>query len=162
MNGGYRVPYNAAEDLQALEQCTVLSEENEIYERLWNELHHQGDLGEASYAALPQLVRIGKEKKTCNWNLFGLIAVIEIERTSSSNPPLPDFLEREYMEALSTVPSLIECSIPKKADWTTAQYACAALAVSRGQLDLARALLELEHSVALELLENQIGYTSKE
>ena len=42
------------------------------------DLHHQGDLGKASYAAVSLLVEVG-ETRARDWNLYGLIATIEVE-----------------------------------------------------------------------------------
>jgi hypothetical protein len=50
--GGYKVPYDASHALRRLERGA------DAWKELWEELHHQGDLGEASYAAVPKLVRI--------------------------------------------------------------------------------------------------------
>jgi hypothetical protein len=46
LHGGYRVPFDASELLRRLEQG------QDIWDELWQELHHQGDVGEASYAAV--------------------------------------------------------------------------------------------------------------
>jgi ParB-like chromosome segregation protein Spo0J len=61
-----------------------------LWEELWNELHHQGDIGEASYAALPQLVHICQTRKLIDWNLFALAATIEVCRRRPPNPPVPE------------------------------------------------------------------------
>ncbi|RMH21683.1 MAG: hypothetical protein D6696_05205 [Acidobacteria bacterium] len=49
-----------------------------FWEKIWNELHHQGDVGEASYAILPYLVRyqIGQKR-------------MKISRTSATNSRKP-------------------------------------------------------------------------
>ena len=51
--GGYRAPYDASPALPALFSGSVRAE---LWDELFEELHHQGDLGPASYAAVPHIV----------------------------------------------------------------------------------------------------------
>jgi hypothetical protein len=50
-----------------------------VWDELCNELHHQGDVGLASYAAIPQLVRISEERRG-----FGAILVIAVLTNSTT------------------------------------------------------------------------------
>ena len=58
--GGYRTPYAPTPALARFESGTRLAE---TWDELWNELHHQGDVGEASYAAVPALVEIRRRTR---------------------------------------------------------------------------------------------------
>lgn len=71
-----------------------------VWKELWNELHHQGDVGEASYAAVPHIVRIYARRGVPDWNAYALVAVIEEARNNGRNPALPSFLQGAYVEAL--------------------------------------------------------------
>ena len=66
---------------------------------LWENLYHQGNVGLASYAAVPALVQAGE---------LSLVAAIEVARNSESNPDLPENIKTEYelalKQALSTKP----------------------------------------------------------
>ena len=62
LHGGYKTLYDASIPLRQLEETEDKEKIREIFNELWNELHHQGDVGLASYLALPHLVRIGKSK----------------------------------------------------------------------------------------------------
>jgi hypothetical protein len=97
-NGGYRLPFDASVQLRKLEAGST--DAKEMWEEFWNELHHQGDVDLASYAAVPQLVRICTEQKLLDWNLFALVAAIEECRTFGKNPPLPEWLENDYHLAI--------------------------------------------------------------
>ena len=44
LKGGYGIPYDASSDLRRLEHG------EDVWDRLWEELHHQGDIGEANVA----------------------------------------------------------------------------------------------------------------
>src|SRR5690349_23245448 len=93
LKGGYRIPYDASNALRRLE------EGHAVWDELWQELHHQGAVGDASYAAVPHLVRICGNATHRGWNLYALAAVIEVERHRKSNPPIPDWLSADYMAA---------------------------------------------------------------
>ena len=55
LTGGYKVSFDPRPSLRQLEsqQDTAAA-----WEELWEELHHQSNVGVASYAAVPELVRI--------------------------------------------------------------------------------------------------------
>jgi hypothetical protein len=55
MLGGYRVPIDPRPAFAKLRTDVA---DADAWKWLWNELHHQGDVGEASYAAVPILVSI--------------------------------------------------------------------------------------------------------
>jgi hypothetical protein len=59
---GYRVPYDPLRNLARREDVAA------AWNELWNELHHQGNIGEASFAALPHLVRIHEARGLADWN----------------------------------------------------------------------------------------------
>jgi hypothetical protein len=50
LKGGYKTLYNPTVALQKLERAEKIED---AWEELSNKLHHQGDVGEASYAAVP-------------------------------------------------------------------------------------------------------------
>lgn len=105
--GGYRIPYDVSVPLKKLEQASTSEEVDSIFSELWQELHHQGDVGVASYMAVPHLIKIAKEKKIINYNVFGLIATIEIER-HKDNPKLPEEFKSSYLHSLTIeLPELV-------------------------------------------------------
>ena len=95
--GGYRIPYDPRPALAKLQ-----SDANDamVWEELWNELHHQGDVGEASYAAVPHLVRIYQERPSADWNVYAIIGVIELARKRGNNPDVPTWLDSGYFQAI--------------------------------------------------------------
>jgi hypothetical protein len=110
LQGGYRVPYDASKVLARMERG------ESVWEELWKELHHQGDVGVASYAAIPQIVRISEVRRDGNWNLYALAATIEIERHRKNNPPLPDWLVPSYKTAWEGIVKLALSDLAGKPD----------------------------------------------
>ncbi len=145
LNGGYRTPYDASIALRELEAG------EDTWDELWQELHHQGDVGEASYAAVPHLVRIAGAASEIDRNLFSLVATIEIERHRGGNPPLPDWCQDAYAKAWEALLELALRDIRHLADASDLQSLLGVIAVARGQLRLGE-LLSFTDSSELEAL----------
>src|SRR5271169_2165056 len=98
--GGYRVPYDPRPALRALYGRDA------PWAELWQELHHQGDVGVASYASVPHIVAAYAQFATPDWNAYALVGAIELARVSGTgNPALPEWLSAEYREALQVLAS---------------------------------------------------------
>ena len=89
LEGGYRIPYDASRPLRRLRDTSEKDEVESIFVELWDNLHHQGDVGLASYLAVPQLVCICMGKKSLDSNYIGLCVLIENCRIEDHNPELP-------------------------------------------------------------------------
>lgn len=155
LEGGYHgITYDASAALRKLEQANSLEEVNKIYEELWNELHHQGDVGIASYYAVPHMIRIAKEKGLVDWNVLGLVSLIEIQR-HKKNPAMPSVLYPAYSNSISELLELATLVLAQNWDSGTASTALAAIAVSKGHIKLANAIQNLDdEDVIDEFLEN--------
>lgn len=92
-------PYDPRPTIDALSN----GDGGESYDELWERLHHQGDLGTAAYAAVPELVRLVQAAALPDWRAYGLIATIEECRTTEGNPPVPSWLLEAYTAAVADV-----------------------------------------------------------
>jgi hypothetical protein len=153
--GGYRFPYDASLPLKKLEQAITAEEIETIFTELWNELHHQGDVDLASYYAVPHIIRIAKEKKLFNYHVFGLVTTIEIER-HRDNPKMTEEFEATYLHSIQKeLPELIKQILNETSDATLTTTVLAALAVSKGHIEIAAAILKMEdEDLVKEFLEN--------
>jgi hypothetical protein len=97
MTGGYKMPLDPRPLLKRLETD---SDTTEVWEELWGELHHQGDVGDASFAAVPFLVKIYRERGVIDWNTYAIVAMIELARKEGGNPDVPPWLEQDYFQAI--------------------------------------------------------------
>jgi hypothetical protein len=148
LEGGYRVPYDASHDLRALE-----SGDDAAMSRLWQQLHHQGDVGIASYAAVPSLVEI-YTSRTRDWNFYGLVNLIEICR-HKNNPALPEWLELEYHGALRDLLNFAIQDVLQIEDAVTLRQVLASIAIGKGNIKVGESLCfpdesEVEAFVARE------------
>ena len=124
--------------------------QSEPYFSLWSALCHQGDVYTASYAALPHIIALLE-----HFDLFLLPASIEISRAKGAGPEMPEDLEGPYFAALKKIPSLIPLVSALNWDNSFSRSVLAALAVSKGQVELAETVLELSEDVLEEFKEWQ-------
>jgi hypothetical protein len=148
--GGYKLPYDPTPVLQKLEDGTDTAG---VWEELWQELHHQSDIGEASYAAIPHLVRIHEENHTLDWNLYALAATIEIERHRKTNPPLPPWLAQDYREAWKILLNLAIDDLRAAKDEITVQVLLGVIALGKGLLTLGAVISDFTEDERLEILD---------
>lgn len=148
LKGGYRILYDPRAALRLLEEN---GHAEEAWAELWEELHHQGDVGEASYAALPHLVRICRTRQRPDWNIYGLASTIEECRQAGHNPPIPDWLHDSYTEAWRELVRLGGRELSEVSEPILILNILAALAAGKGQLTIARAAMMDEEDVKAAL-----------
>jgi len=154
LKGGYKVVYDPRPALRAL---ALRYNDKTVWDELWNELHHQGDVGDASYAAIPEIVRISREHAPANWGVYGLAAVIEEARLiDRRNPPIPGWIEPHYKAAWQTLFQLALRDLAVAEDEATVTYALAVVALHRGSLGLARMAMCTEDE-RTEMLRSYLG-----
>jgi hypothetical protein len=97
LKSAYRKPLDPRALVKKLE---TEADEEAFWKELWNELHHQGDVGDASYAAVPLLVETHRKRGVADWNTYASVSIIELARTQPQNPPVPAWLSGDYFFAL--------------------------------------------------------------
>src|SRR5271170_4614157 len=97
LTGGYRMKCDPRPLFVQLESEQT---RETAWHELWEELHHQGDVGEASYAAVPHLVRIYRKRGVIDWNTYAIVAVIELARDGATNPEVPQWLKEDYLQSI--------------------------------------------------------------
>ena len=147
LQGGYRVPYDPRPALRRLEQGEVAEQ---AWTELWNELHHQGDVDLASFAAVPHLVRIYRESDRRDGNFYHLIATIEMERDRGTNPDVPDDWREAYQSAWNEAARMAHADLGGPLDSATSRGALTILAIHQGHRVVGHCLA---HSTDDELTE---------
>ena len=150
LKGGYKVLYDPTPALKKLESGT---DSSNAWNELWQELHHQGDVGWASYAAVPHLVRIHQANRSLDWNLYALASTIEIERHRKTNPPLPDWLAKSYRDAWAALLELAIDDLKQANEDTSIQALLGAIAIGKGMLKLGAVISNFTDDELLEILE---------
>ena len=129
LKGGYRVPFDPRPLFEKLKSG---HDEKKIWEELWNELHHQGDVGEASYAAVPHLVRIQRDRGSLDWNVFAIVAVIELARKEGMNPDVPEWLGVGYFRAIQELAESGAAEVMRCSDPDTIRSILSVIAIAKG------------------------------
>lgn len=99
---------------------------------LWDELHHQGDVGDASYAAVPLIVKTHRKRSAADWNPYAIVAIIDLARTEGANPELPAWLSDEYFYAIDDLAKLGTLALPKATDADAVRAILSVIALSKG------------------------------
>jgi len=146
--GGYRKPYDPRPALARLQTGTDVTA---VWQELWNELHHQGDIDYASYAAVPHLVRIYREHPCKDYNPYAIVTVIELARKQGTNPDIPSWLSDGYFESIQELASVGLREIAQSSDPELVQAILAVLALAKGLRTYARFLLENSEEELLDL-----------
>ena len=147
--GGYRVPYDPRNALRKLERGEDVES---VWEELWNELHHQGDVGEASYAAVPHVVRIYAVRGIRDWNAYALVAIIEEARLNGRNPELSSYLRNAYESAWHQLGEIGLRELQSAEEPTFVTSIIAVLAYWKGQPTLGSLASNFSEDERLELL----------
>ena len=156
--GGYREPYDPT---VALHRLAARWDDPAAWEELWEELHHQGDVGEASYAAVVPLAEIAAAQPHRGWQCYGLAATIESQRHARQNPALPDWLAADYGRAWRTLLDLALNDLRTTDDATVVQSALACIALAKGLVRLGLHLADLDDSGLEEYLEDHHGWSEQ-
>ena len=151
--GGYKTPYDPSDALRRIEAG------EDAWDDLWQELHHQGDVGEASYAAVPHLIRIAKLLPRRDWNFYGLVSTIEVERHRKSNPLLPDWLAQDYKEAMAGMLELALTDLRSVTDRATVLSILGATALAKGYVTLGAMISHSDESEIVEVLDQYDAWT---
>jgi hypothetical protein len=130
-----------------------------VWDELWQELHHQGDVGDASYAAVPQLVRIAGTFSQRDWNLYGLVSTIEIERHRKSNPPLAEWLAESYRLAWQQLLIVALRDLRDVRDGPTLRSILGTVALAKSDLKLGALVSYSDDSDILEILEQRDAWS---
>jgi hypothetical protein len=122
-----------------------------VWHALWDELHHQGDVDEASYASVPHLVRIYRKSGLIGWNTYAIVAAIELARGEGNNPELPEWLRDGYFEAIRDLAETGMRELPREQDQHDLRGILCIIALQRGARTYARFLLEYSEQELLDI-----------
>lgn len=152
-SGGYGTAYDAAPVLKL-----VLAHESAeaAWQVLWEELHHQDTVGQASFAAVPWLVESVRRSAKLDWNALALIAVIELARPANQEvaPELAD----DYFKAIQSLPEVIGTHPDQQWDETVVRSASACIALARNQRWYAKACFELDRETTAKWFSEEFGW----
>lgn len=154
LEAGYRLPIDLRPILQRLESE---GDDEAVWQDLWEELYHQGDVGAGSFAAVPHLVRIHRLHGNPNWNTYALVATIELARGRNGNPEVPDWARAAYDRALRDLAQIGLEDLPRASDQEAVRSILGMLAITYGARTYGRILVELSEDEVLELEKHAFG-----
>jgi hypothetical protein len=82
-----------------------------------------------------------------DWNFYAFIAAIELARGEKGSPPLPAWLEEQYLHSLSRMAQLGAKHIVAVKDTLTMRCIVAAIAAAKGDLELSKMIFHTEDEI---------------
>lgn len=140
--------YGAADDIPRLLREAASAPAPQRFDEdpwysLWSALCHQSDVFTASYAAVPELVRIAAQRDVrARAEILLLAGCIELERHEARAPALPTELASSYEHALRDGGLLAQQSLGEVPDDDCRRRLEVGLAAFTGDLSRARALVD--------------------
>jgi hypothetical protein len=147
LTGGYRMKCDPRPLLAQLESEQT---REAAWHELWEELHHQGDVGEASYASVPHLVRIYRTSGVVDWNTYAIVAIIELARGKGNNPAVPPWLEDDYLRAIRELAEIGVAEIWRTEDPEAVRAILSVIAIAKGLRTHGRFLVEYSEDEMLD------------
>jgi hypothetical protein len=130
--------------LEAQRSTSFSQTEIELWDMLWDRLEHQMTVYDASYAAVPHLVRIASlSSHAPGYDFFLLPAIVEVHRRLGYGEPLPDDLAESYRHAIQQLPQLASQFVDVPWDEALTRSIATALAVAKGHVLLADIIRDL-------------------
>jgi hypothetical protein len=148
LEGGYRTRFDPRPQLSKLD---TNKDTKSAWHDLWEGLHHQGDVGEASYAAVSHLVQIYRKSAVIDWNTYAFVAVIELARDGGKNPAVPKWLEEDYFQAIRDLAEVGAVEVLHTKNPEEIRAILSILAISAGARTHARFLLGYSADELLEM-----------
>ncbi len=140
--------------LAQLRNLPKSEDESEPWSSLWSALAHQGDVYDASFAAVPHVIAaLALAPAEADESFFQFPAWVEICRARQDVTVPPD-LRPAYFESLARLPGLASAAAAKP--WSASYLACvlSAIAAAKGHHAVAEAVLEMSSAdVAQDFLE---------
>jgi hypothetical protein len=154
--GGYKqITYDV---IPLIHQLLREGTSHSLWKRIWADLHHQGDVGEATYAFVPYLVEYQGRQRELDEQIFQFCVVVDLALPEGSNPPIPPELELPYAIALRKLPAIGTDLMRRGCSQEVLMGIAAATALAAGNRVLARAYLEFGRAAALSFLRELNGY----
>jgi hypothetical protein len=155
LSAGYRTQFDPRAALSKLES-NIRSED--AWNELWEGLHHQGDVGEASYAAVPHIVRIYHQRRGDHWRTFGLVTLIELARGRGTNPEIPNWLKQDYFQAIQNLAKIASTEVMREDDTYAVRAMLCVVAIAKGARTHARFLFEYSDEEMIALEKQMLGH----
>jgi hypothetical protein len=148
LTGGYRAKCDPRPLLEQLESGRDTAT---TWHELWGELHHQGDVGEASYASIPHLVKIYRKSGHVDWNTYAIVAVIELARNVGSNPQVPKWLEEDYLRSIHELAKIGAADIWRTEEPEAVRAILSVIAIAKGLRTHGRFLVDYSEGELLDI-----------
>jgi hypothetical protein len=135
-----------------LKQLETSPDLQEVWDQLWDELVHQGDIGTASLVSVAHLVRLHLDRQSPDWNVYLMVSLVELRRGQGENPDTPAWAAADYQTSISALSDRGLLELPLASDSETKRAILGLLAITHQARVYGRVLAELSEDEVEELL----------
>jgi hypothetical protein len=96
-------------------------------------------------------VDIYRKQGVIDWNTYTMVAIIELARTKSHNPELPEWLKTEYFRAIRELAEIGAAEVFRAEDADTVRAILSVIAIAKGLRTHATFLIEYTEDELLEI-----------
>jgi len=114
-------------------------------------VHHQGGVGDVSYAAVPHIVSIHRKHGVVDWKTYAIVACIESARTQGENPKVPEWLEKDYFRSIQELVQIGVGEISRTDEPEAVRTILSVVAIVKGPRTHGRFLLEYAQDELLDM-----------
>ncbi|MCU0289668.1 MAG: hypothetical protein MUF15_25155 [Acidobacteria bacterium] len=156
LKSGYKMPYDPTDIIKKLEKD---KNSKNAWEAIWEELHHQGTIGDASYAIIPYLIDIHKRKHFDDWQIYSFVSLIIQESRRKTNPKIPKWIEKDYSESLKDLFNIALKDLKKSDDKLLTRSILGFLAFQKNLLKYGAIITAYDESEIDEFFEDRMGWS---
>lgn len=155
LKSGYQILFDPTDIIKTLEKD---KNSEEAWESIWEELHHQGDIGEASYAIIPYLIDIHRRKHFDDWQIYSFVSLIIQESHRKTNPQIPTWIEQDYNDSLSELFRIALKDLEEANDELLIRSIIGFIAFTKGLVKYGAIISSYNESEIEEFVEERMGW----
>lgn len=145
--------YGSADDIPDLLRQLETAPPHQDYKSepwfsIWSALCHQGDVYTATFAAMPHIVAMAKNKSEREqFDCLNFIGYAEGCRHREGAPPIPSDLKNDYLAAIAAAPEMFLAGLKQNWDEEETKILLGGLAATKGYPKLGDVIIRLDSTL---------------
>ena len=147
--GGYKIEYDVVAVVSKLKR----DNNADLWDELWENLYHQGDIGTASLYYVVLISDVIEKYNITDFNPISMVVAIELARKKNGFEKLPSWIEVGYQKSIKDISFNVSKNLVNSNDKDYAKCGLALLAINNGLYKLGALIYEISSGDEGMLLE---------